>query len=59
MATVMNKRNVLSLEGKIKVMQQIKNEKKKKADWCREFGIVNSTIQTIWKNSTKIISVFE
>ena len=23
---------------------------------CREFGLVNSTIQTIWKNRTKIIS---
>jgi hypothetical protein len=25
----------------------------------REFGVVNSTIQTIWKNNTKIISKFE
>jgi hypothetical protein len=26
---------------------------------CREFGLVNSIIQTILKNETKIISVFE
>jgi len=26
---------------------------------CREFGLVNSTTQTIWKNRTKIISVFD
>ena len=26
---------------------------------CREFGLVSSTIQTIWKNGTKIISAFE
>jgi len=26
---------------------------------CREFGLVNSTIQTIWKNITKIIIYFE
>jgi hypothetical protein len=26
---------------------------------CREFGLVNSTIQAIWKNRTKIISAFE
>jgi len=29
-------------------------EWKKEADGCREFGIINSTIQTIWKNRTKI-----
>ena len=32
---------------------------KKKADLCREFGFVNSTIQTICKKRTKIISAFE
>ena len=31
---------------------------RKDAD-CREFGLVNSTIQIIWKNKTKIISAFE
>jgi hypothetical protein len=32
---------------------------KKEAGVCRERSIVNSTIQTIWKNRTKIISAFE
>jgi hypothetical protein len=31
----------------------------KKADVCREFGLVSYTIRTIWKNRTKIISAFE
>jgi hypothetical protein len=26
---------------------------------CREFDLVNSMIQTIWKNRIKIINVFE
>ena len=26
---------------------------------CRKFGLVNSTIQNIWKNTTKIISTNE
>jgi hypothetical protein len=42
----------------LKVIRQIENGKKK-ADMCREFGLVNSIIQTIWKNRTKIISSFE
>jgi len=32
---------------------------KKKADVCRESGLLNSTIRKIWKNRTKIISSFE
>jgi hypothetical protein len=32
---------------------------KKKAYVCREFRLVNSKIQTIWKNRTGIISAFE
>lgn len=28
-------------------------------DVCREFGLVNSMMQAIWKNRTKIISTFE
>ena len=32
---------------------------KKKDGVCRELGIVNSTIQTNWKNRTRIISAFE
>jgi hypothetical protein len=42
----------------LKVIRQIENGKKK-ADVCREFGLVNSIIQTIWKNRTKIIRAFE
>jgi hypothetical protein len=30
-----------------------------KADMRQEFGLVNSMIQIIWKNRTKIISMFE
>jgi hypothetical protein len=26
---------------------------------CREFGLINSMIKTIWRNRTKIISAFE
>jgi transposase-like protein len=58
MATVTNKRKVLSVEGKFEVIQEIENAKKK-SDLCREFGIVNYTTQTICKNRTKIISEFE
>jgi len=32
---------------------------KKKAHLCQGFGLVNSTIQMVWKNRTKIFSVFE
>jgi hypothetical protein len=31
------------------VIREIENGKRK-ADVCREFGLVNSTVQTIWKN---------
>jgi transposase-like protein len=48
----------LNVEGKVKVIRQIENGKKK-ADVCREFGLVNSTIRTICKNRTKIISAFD
>jgi transposase-like protein len=58
MATITNKRKVLSVEEKVKVLQEIENGKKK-ADVCRAFGLINSTIQMIWKNRTKIISAFE
>jgi len=36
-----------------------KKKERKKADLCQGFGLVNSTIQMIWKKRTKIISVFE
>jgi hypothetical protein len=58
MATVTNKRKVLSVEGKVKVTRQMGNGKKK-ADVFREFGLVNSTIRAICKNRTKIISAFD
>jgi transposase-like protein len=54
----MNKRKALSVEEKVKVIREIENGKKK-ADVCREFGLVNSTTQAIWKNRSKIISAFE
>jgi transposase-like protein len=46
MATITNKRKVLSDREKFKVIREIANGKKK-ADVCREFGLVNSTIQMI------------
>ena len=58
MTTVTNKRKVLSGKGKFKVMREMENCKKK-AVVCRKFGLVSSTIQTIWKHGTKIISVLE
>ena len=56
MATVMNKRKVLSVEEKVKVTRQIYNwgGEKKKADVCRDFGLVNFTIQTIWENRNRV-----
>jgi hypothetical protein len=58
MATIMNKRKVSSVKENVKVIQEIENGKKK-ADVCQEFCLINSTIQTIWKNRTQIISAFE
>jgi len=58
MATVTNKGEVLSIERKVKVMRQIEN-RKEKADVCRELGLVNCAIQTIWENIPKVISRFE
>jgi hypothetical protein len=40
------------------MIQQTETDKKK-ADVCLELSLVNSIIQTIWKNRTKIISAFE
>jgi lipoate-protein ligase A len=40
------------------VMQRIENGKKK-ADVGRKVGLVNSTIEMVCKNGTKIISAFE
>jgi len=57
-ATVTNVMVVLSVEEKVRTIQQIENGQKR-TDLCQEFGLVNSTIQTIWKNWTKIISASE
>ena len=48
----MNKRSVLSVEGKATVIRQIESGKNK-ADVCWEFGLVKSTIQTIWKTEPR------
>lgn len=52
------KRKVLTLEEKVKVIRKIEKGFKK-ADVCREFGLVNSTVQTIWKNKNKIVAAFK
>jgi hypothetical protein len=36
------------------VIREIENGRKK-ADVCREFGLVNSTVQTIWKIKHKLL----
>jgi hypothetical protein len=46
-ATVMKKRNVLSVKENVKVIHEIENGKKKKDDVCQELGLVNSTIEMI------------
>ena len=48
------RKQVLSVEGNFKAIREM--EIKKKANLCWEYGLVNSTIQTIWKTRTKIIS---
>jgi hypothetical protein len=47
----------LSDEKKVKMIREIENVKKK-ADMCQEFYLINSMIQMIWKNRTKIIGAF-
>jgi hypothetical protein len=53
----------LSIKGKVKVIQETEKkeeeEEKEKTDMCQEFYIINSTIQMICKDRTKIISVIE
>ena len=48
----------MSVEGKVKMTLQIQSGKND-SNVCRKFGVVNSTIQNIWKNTTKIISTNE
>jgi len=57
MATVMNKTKVLSVEETFKVTRETQDGKRK-AGVYPEFSLVISTIQTIWENRTKIVSVF-
>jgi hypothetical protein len=59
MAAVTDQRKVLSIEGKLSVIREIENGRKKKADMCQEFGLLNSMIQIFCKNRTKITSAFE
>jgi hypothetical protein len=46
MATVTNKREVLSME--VKTIREIKNGKKK-ADMCQEFGMINCSTKQFGK----------
>jgi hypothetical protein len=47
----------LSIEGKVKVIKETEKGRKK-VDICWEFSLVNSVIQILWENITKMISVF-
>jgi len=49
----------LSVEGKVKIDTTNRKSIKTKAGVCREFGLVNSTIQTVCQNRTQITSAFE
>jgi hypothetical protein len=53
MVTVTNKRRVLSVEGKFKVIGKIKN-REKKAYVCLEFGLVNSSSKLFVKTKPKL-----
>ena len=48
----MDKRGVLSIEGRVKVIRQIEKGKKK-AEFSREIGLLNSVIQTICKKENQ------
>jgi hypothetical protein len=48
----------LIVKKEVKLVQEIENGNKR-ADVCQEFAFVNSTVQTIWKNKTTVISVYE
>jgi hypothetical protein len=50
MATVTNKRKVLSIAEKVNVIPEIGNGKEN-SDMCQEFGLVNSTIQRLEKKN--------
>jgi hypothetical protein len=46
------------MEGKVKVIREIQKGKNG-ADVCQEFGLVNFTIQNIWKKVTKIFHALD
>ncbi|GJQ76772.1 hypothetical protein Trydic_g15612 [Trypoxylus dichotomus] len=52
------KRKVLTLDDKVVVINAIESGRKK-ADVCRQFGLVNSTVGTIIKNKEKILKSFD
>jgi len=55
-----HQQKVFSIEAKLKWLKKYKmGEQKNEADMWREFCLVNSTNQTIWRESSKIISTFE
>jgi hypothetical protein len=58
MATVTNTNTNTNTEEKVKLPQETENGVKN-ADVCQEFGLVNSKMNTIWKNRIKIISACE
>jgi len=57
MATLASKRKFLIVE-EVKVIRGIERGERKD-NMCREFCLVNSTLQIIWENRTKIISAVE
>jgi hypothetical protein len=40
---------------KVKVIREIENGKKRESEGCWEFDLVNSSIQTSWKNRTEVL----
>jgi hypothetical protein len=48
----------LRIKEKFKIIREIENGKKK-TGMCQEFGPINSMIQMIWENRTRIISAVE
>ena len=59
MATVTNRRKILSVEGKVNVIRTIENGGKNLTCVNVEFSFVNRTIQRIWNSRIKIISAFQ
>ena len=48
----------MNFEGKFEAIGRIENGKKR-GNVCREFDLVNSKFQKIWKNRSNIIDAFE